>query len=142
MLPGGRFRQIQIALGQALLVCCLGVLAAILVLAVQGYTKKGETVALKLKPEQTAFVRPPMDTGGLLNLNTATLEELMALPGVGEHLAAQVIRQRAIHPFYFVEDLRVVSGFGDKRIEALRGLVYAGWPEGSATEAPVDEQAN
>lgn len=70
-------------------------------------------------PESTAL---PAPNG--LNLNTATKEELMGLPGIGEVLAELVIAQREIHPFHFVEDLRVVPGFGVRRIAALKGLVY------------------
>jgi competence protein ComEA len=42
---------------------------------------------------------------GLLNLNTATQEELEALPGIGPTLAGKIIEYRDQNGFYAVEDL-------------------------------------
>lgn len=61
-----------------------------------------------------------------LNLNTATLNELMALPGIGEKLAQAIISAREASSFYYVEDLRAVPGIGDRRLEALKPLVKVG----------------
>lgn len=55
-----------------------------------------------------------------INLNTATAEELSALPGVGPKTAAQIIRAR---PLKDLSALDALPGFGPKRIEALRELV-------------------
>ena len=59
-----------------------------------------------------------------LDLNTATKEELMALPGVGEVLAERILAYRAEHgPFTKTEELMNVSGIGEKTYAALRELV-------------------
>jgi competence protein ComEA len=60
---------------------------------------------------------------GLLNLNTATAEEIEELPGIGPVLAERIASYRDQTPFASVEDLRNVSGIGPKRLEALRPLV-------------------
>lgn len=61
---------------------------------------------------------------GPLNLNTATLDQLDALPGIGPGLAAEILRARkAKGGFRAVEDLRQIQGIGKKRFDRLRHLV-------------------
>ena len=70
-----------------------------------------------------------------LDLNTATKEELMALPGVGEVLAERILAYRAEHgPFTCVEELGNVSGIGEKKLEALL-------PEVTVGESAANEEA-
>jgi competence protein ComEA len=60
-------------------------------------------------------------TGGLINLNLATADELEDLPGVGPELAGRVVDWREANGrFGTVDDLRNVAGFGEKKLEALR----------------------
>lgn len=51
-------------------------------------------------------------TGGKVNVNTATAEELESLPGIGPSLAQRIIAQRQKASFQSVEDLLQVSGIG------------------------------
>jgi competence ComEA-like helix-hairpin-helix protein len=62
-------------------------------------------------------------TGELVNLNTATLEELVTLPGVGPKLAQQIIAARQQKPFTSLEDLDRVSGVGPNLLQKLDGRV-------------------
>jgi competence protein ComEA len=62
--------------------------------------------------------------GGIVNLNTATLEQLQTLPGVGPVLAQRILDWRTAHGrFSSVDDLREVSGIGDRRFADLAPLL-------------------
>ncbi|MFJ6199686.1 helix-hairpin-helix domain-containing protein [Micromonospora sp. NPDC092111] len=62
--------------------------------------------------------------GGRVNLNTATLAQLDALPGVGPVLAQRILTHRDQQGgFRSVGDLRQVEGIGDARYEQLKDLV-------------------
>ena len=57
-----------------------------------------------------------------LNLNTATKEELIALPGIGPAKAQAILDYRNAHGgFKSVEELKDVKGIGAKRFEKLKG---------------------
>lgn len=72
----------------------------------------------------------PVPAGGTspppspVNLNTATADDLDALPGVGPATAATILAYRDQHgPFASVEDLADVRGIGPAKLDVLRGLV-------------------
>ena len=56
----------------------------------------------------------------LININTASLEELMSLPGVGEAKAKAIISYRDNKRFEKIEDILNVSGFGDNLYEQIK----------------------
>ncbi len=63
----------------------------------------------------------------MVNLNTASAEELTSLPGIGEVLAARIVAYREEHgPFQTLDDLMQVSGIGSKVVEEIRDLVTVG----------------
>jgi competence protein ComEA len=57
---------------------------------------------------------------GVLNLNTATLDQIDALPGVSAKLAAAVVAERTARPFGRPEDVMRVRGMSRRRFERLR----------------------
>ncbi len=62
--------------------------------------------------------------GGLVDLNTATADQLDALPGIGPVLAERILDYRTAHgPFRSVDQLREVSGIGEAKYQTLRDAV-------------------
>ena len=58
----------------------------------------------------------------MVNLNTATADQLETLPGVGKQKAAAIVEYRQTHGnFESVEDLAQVKGIGAKMLEKLNG---------------------
>lgn len=58
-----------------------------------------------------------------ININTCTKAELDTLPGVGEVTADKIIAYRSISPFKSIEELKNVSGIGDKKYEGMKDLI-------------------
>lgn len=60
----------------------------------------------------------------LLNINTASSEELQTLPNIGERMAQRIIDHRTQHgDFASVDALQDVKGIGPKTIEKLRPFI-------------------
>lgn len=69
-----------------------------------------------------------------VNINTATVEELAALPGVGKVIAQRIVRHREKSGrFKTVEELLVIRGISRKKLEQLRPRI--------TTEAEEAEEA-
>lgn len=51
---------------------------------------------------------------GVVNLNTASAEQLEQIPGIGPSKAQAILSHRAATPFKTVEDVKLVKGIGDK----------------------------
>lgn len=77
----------------------------------------------QVETERTALtedIRPELER---INLNAATAEDLMELPGIGEELAARIVEYREANgPFRTVEQLTEVSGIGQGKLAALEGM--------------------
>jgi competence protein ComEA len=77
--------------------------------------------ASKSTPTAAATAAAP---GQPVNLNTATLEQLDTLDGVGPATAQKILDYRAEHGgFGSVDELDQIAGIGEKRLAALRDRV-------------------
>lgn len=69
----------------------------------------------------------PLAGSDLVNINTASLEELDTLPGIGPTIAQRIIEYReAIGPFMTIEDIVNVSGIGQATYEDIKDLITVG----------------
>jgi len=79
-----------------------------------------------LVPTVRSQKKPP---AAPLDLNTATLEQLQQLPGVGATTAKAIVRFREKSgPFRRVEDLLAIRGISKARLEKIRPYVTVGAP--------------
>lgn len=63
----------------------------------------------------------PLAAPPIVDLNTATEQQLETLDGVGPATAAKILRYRQVNgPFRSVDDLEQVPGIGPKKLEAIR----------------------
>jgi competence protein ComEA len=63
------------------------------------------------------------NTDGKIDINNATKEELISLPGIGEVIADRIIDYRKNNRFKTIEDIKNVSGIGSKKYEGIKDLI-------------------
>jgi competence protein ComEA len=65
---------------------------------------------------------------GVVNLNTASPEELRLLSGIGPARIRNILAYRHKHPFRTVEELARIKGVGRKMVRHLRGHLAVSGP--------------
>jgi endonuclease YncB( thermonuclease family) len=81
--------------------------------------------------EISSFLKPAVPVGGI-NPNTATLEEIETLPGIGENLARRIIAARADQPFVSLEDLLRIKGVTPKLLNKIGSSLHFNDPDSSS----------
>jgi len=71
---------------------------------------------------------------GRVDLNSASVEELAQLPGIGPAKAQAIVSHRSTDPFRRPEDLRNVKGIGDKLYEQLKDQITVGGPAAGSSD--------
>ena len=74
------------------------------------------------------------DAGARVDLNSASVEELAKLPGIGPAKAQAIVSHRSTDPFRRPEDLRNVKGIGDKLYEQLKDQITVGGPAAGSSD--------
>lgn len=92
----------------------------------------GEPLVLERRPAPSVPAPYPRAAGAgrklvpgdpPINVNTATAEQLMQLPGIGPVTAQNIVSARADKPFRSATDLDRVKGIGPKTLEKIRPFV-------------------
>jgi competence protein ComEA len=79
----------------------------------------------KLKSSEVSKGNNSLDgNNSVININTAGIEELVVLDGIGDSLAAEIISYRDKHgKFSKPEDIMKVSGIGKKKFEKIKDKI-------------------
>jgi len=79
----------------------------------------------------------PRSSEGVVNINTASVEELCQLPGVNPSLAERIVEWRKEHPFKRVAEIMFVSGIGERTYYKLRKYLVV---SGKTTYSPAERK--
>lgn len=63
------------------------------------------------------------EQGSLININTATVEELKTLNGIGDVIAARIVEYANTIGFNSIEEIKNVKGIGNKKYENIKDKI-------------------
>lgn len=88
------------------------------------YVKDGEKIIIPSSRNSQGMDKESISNGNnLVNINTASKEELLKLPGIGEVTAEKIINYRDNNNFTKIEDLKNVNGIGMGTYNKLKDLI-------------------
>lgn len=85
--------------------------------------KEGEEVVDTDNTIDNDLVSETSNGSRLIDINLATKEELITLPGIGDKTADKILNYREDSLFKTIEDIKNVSGIGEKKFEAIKDLI-------------------
>ena len=85
-------------------------------------------IALVIGMSMNAEAKKGSQIVGVVNINTATAEELEMLPGVGASKAAAIVSFRETEKFSTTEDLVKVKGIGEKMLSNIQAYITVEGP--------------
>lgn len=88
-----------------------------------------EQIAYVAAQAKQAVVEQDLMPHGTVHVNIESVEGLQKMPGIGPVLAQQIVLEREENGlFYFPEDLLVVKGIGQGKLEKIRDLLVFDHP--------------
>ena len=79
------------------------------------------------------------ELSGVVNINTASVQQLTMLPGVGEAIAQRIVEHRAQRAFKSPEELRAVKGIGEQKYKKMSRFLSVSGPT-TLAEAPKPQK--
>lgn len=83
--------------------------------------KIGEEVSIELS--ESIATTSDQSQSGKVNINTCSKSDLVGLPGIGDVIADRIIEYRSTNKFSTIEDIKNVSGIGEKKFESIKDLI-------------------
>lgn len=137
MMDLKKYEKIILCCALALGIFCLGFFIGRdtgeneIIITTSGDTAASDNTITDASDENTPVpspVEPNVSTqtqvNSKLNINTATSEDLQALPGIGEVLAERIINYRTENgDFQSVDDLLKVSGIGNTKLSNIKPYI-------------------
>ena len=95
------------------------------------YVEDGQKIIIPVKggdetnntASSAGNISPGINAQGLVNINTATLEELKTLNGIGDVIAERIIEYRSSNAFKSREDIMSVDGIGKGIYEKIKDRI-------------------
>lgn len=88
------------------------------------YVKDGEKIIIPSSRSSQSMDKGSISNeNNLVNINTASKEELLKLPGIGEVTAEKIINYRDNNNFTKIEDLKNINGIGMATYNKLKDLI-------------------
>lgn len=93
------------------------------------FVEDGQKIIIPVKGSEitedfsSATTISPAEDKGLININTASADELKTLSGIGDVMAERIIEYRSSNAFKSKEDIMSVTGIGNKIYEKIKDRI-------------------
>lgn len=133
-----RGQQVRQAAGLLCLTVALVLLSTVMLSAVRLHLRSSEPERFAASGRQAEMETPiRVWLDGAVDPNTANVNQLTALPGIGPVLAQAIVEERESGgSFVYPEDLLAVKGIGKKRLASIYELLSWGRDEEEQKEVP------
>ena len=104
-------------------VCSVCVLLGIFI----GRNHREDYEMLHAKTETASTKSYQSSEAYLLDINSATVLQLLDLPGIGDTIAQRIVDYREKNgPFQTIEELMYIDGIGEKKLQEIKSLIRVG----------------